>query len=268
MRRSIFVITLSLLVQISLAQNKIEKQIVLDKNKNGKTMREHIKFQGNDTIIEKIYFPNSQLNYKRQIFNDQRNGWSYTFTEKGKLLFLENYLDNKLTGITKAYYPSGKVSRVEYFRNNKHIDTADYFDENLQITMKVVYKNPCELGSKECNQVIYIYENGNKVYSYEVDNGLKSDNHKIYDQKVYLKLLQGELAVALPEKGMTIFQNNCGMCHRLDIQLIGPELNCITKKKNTDEISYIVNGGNGHPTSKLTEKEITAIIEYIKKNCP
>ena len=72
----------------------------------------------------------------------------------------------------------------------------------------------------------------------------------------------------LSEKGKTVFQNNCGMCHKLDKPFIGPALSCITNSKGETDFKAIIGGENGHPMSKLSEQEIKALIEFIQKNCP
>lgn len=254
--------------QVAFAQEKIEKKTALNKYDNGQTKREHVKYHNNDTLVEFIYFENGKVNFKRQILNNQKNGWSYTYNEKGDIIFRENYLNGNLSGELKCYYPSGQISRIEYFKDNKHIDTTTYFDESGQVIKTIAFLSPCEFGSRECNQFVTVFKNGSKVYAFNVDKGIKSENHEIYNRSDYNELMAQTNKIPLHEKGKTIFQNNCGMCHRLDKPIIGPALNCITKTKNKDDLTKIVEGESGHPTSKLTEKEINALIEYINNNCP
>ena len=268
MKYHILILITCLISQATFAQDKIEERTVLNKYDNGQTMREHIKYQGNDTLVEFVYFENGQINNKRQVINNQRNGWSYTYNEKGELIFHEHYLNNELTDDFYCYYPSGQLSRVEHYRNNTKIDTSTYFGEDGQVIKTVVFLSPCELGSRECNQFVTIFENGSKVYGYKLSKGLESENHEIYDQAVYDKLMAKENQIPLHEKGKVIFQSNCGMCHRLDKPLIGPALSCLTRTKTKDDLKQIVGGKNGHPVSKLTEEEINALMAYINKNCP
>jgi hypothetical protein len=268
MKYYILIPIICLISQVSCAQEKIDKRTVLNKYDNGQTMREHIKYQNNDTLVEFVYFENGQINYKRQVVNNQRNGWSYTYNEKGELIFQENYLNNKLSDDFYCYYPSGQISRIEHYKNNKNIDTTTYFDEDGQVIRTIAFLSPCEFGSRECNQFVTIFENDSKVYGFRVEQGIKSKNHEIYNQAVYDKLMAQEKQIPLHEKGKMIFQNNCGMCHKLDKPLIGPALSCITNTKSTEDLKKLIGGENGHPTSKLTEEEINALIEYINKNCP
>lgn len=253
--------------QISFAQENVVYRITLDKYDNGQILREHIKYHNKDTVVELIYFQNGQLKDKRQLLNNQRTGWSYSYNEKGELIFQNNYLNGNLTGVFKTFYPTGQISIIAYYKNNKKIDTTTYYNENGQVIKKVAFLLPCEFGSPECNQSVVIYENDSKIYSYEVVNGMKSENHTVYDQTVYQKIKAHEDKKPLHEKGKMIFQSNCGMCHKLDKPIIGPALNCITKTKKKDELTKIIVGKQGHPISKLTDKEIEALIEYINKNC-
>ena len=268
MKNYILILISYLIVQVSWAQEKIEKRSVLNKYDNGQTMRERVKYQNNDTLVEFVYFENGQINFKRQVVNNQRNGWSYTYNEKGVLIFQENYLNNELSDVFYCYYPSGQISRIEHYKNNKNIDTTTYFEKDGQVIRTIAFLSPCEFGSRECNQFVTIFENGSKIYGFKVEQGITYENHEIYNQAIDDKLMAQEKQIPLHEKGKMIFQNNCGMCHKLDKPLIGPALSCITKTKNIDELTKIVGGQNGHPTSKLTEEEVNALIEYINKNCP
>lgn len=259
---------LVLLGQLSCTQGRVENRTTLNKYNNGQLMRAHVKFKDNDTIVEFIYFQSGQLNHKRQLLNNQRTGWSYTYNKKGELLFRESYLNGDLTGDFKAFYPTGQISRIEHYQENKNIDTTIYYNKNGQVTMKVAYLAPCEFGSCECNQLVVVYENGSKVYSYAANNGLKSENHTVYDQAVYQKLMAKNDEVHLREEGKSIFRNNCGMCHKVDKQLVGIALDSFPKPMTADELVEILGGSKGHPSTKITGKEAEELIEYINKNCP
>lgn len=225
-----------LLGQSSCNQERVENRNTLNKYNNGQVMREHFKYKDNDTIVEFIYFQSGQLNYKRQLLNDKRTGWSYTYNKKGELVFRESYLNGHLAGDFKAFYPTGQISRIEYFKEDKNIDTTTYYDEYGYVTKNVAFLTPCDFGSCECNQSVVVYENGSKIYSYEVNHGLKSENHTVYDQLVYLRLMAEKEQVPLYNKGESLFLNNCGMCHKLDQQLVGLALNSFSKTINEDEL--------------------------------
>lgn len=257
-----------LLGQLSCTQQRVENRSTLDKYVNGQIMREHVKYEGNDTIVEFIYFQNGRVNYKRQLLNNQKTGWSYTYNKEGELLFIENYLNGNLEGAFKAFYPTGRISRIEHYRDNRNIDTTTYYNTSGQLTKEVAFLEPCDFGSCECTQVVIVYENGSKVYSYEVENGLKSENHTVYDQTAYLRLMAKSDGIPLYDTGKSIFRKNCGMCHKVDEQVVGISLASFSKTMSEDELAEILSGSKGHPSSEITEKEAEAVIEYINRNCP
>lgn len=257
-----------LLGQLYCTQERVENRTTLNKYNNGQIMREHVKYKDNDTIVEFIYFQNGQLNYKRQLLNNQRTGWSNTYNKKGELLFRESYLNGNLTGEFKVFYPAGQISRIEHYQENRNIDTTTYYNKNGQVTKKVAFLTPCDFGSCECNQLVIVYDNGSKIYSYEVNDGLKSENHTVYDQAVYLRLMVKNDQVSLYEKGKSIFRNNCGMCHKVDKQLVGIALASFPRTMSEDELVEILGGSKGHPSTRIKEKEAGELIEYINRNCP
>ena len=253
--------------QLSCSQERVEKKTTLKKYNDGQLMREQVKYKENDTIVEFIYYQNGQLNHKTQLLDNERTGWSYTYNKKGKLLFQENYLNGNLTGNFKAYYPTGQISRIEHYQENKNIDTTTYYNKNGQVTKKVVFIAPCDFGSCECTHLVIIYENGSRIYSYVVNNGLKSEIHTVYDQAAYQRLIAKNDQVPLYAKGKTIFQNNCGMCHKVDKQLVGIALSSFPRTMNEDELVEILGASKGHPSTKITEKEVEELMEYINRDC-
>ncbi len=252
---------------LSCNKEKIENKKVISKYDNGQLMQEQVKYKDNDTIVEFTYFMTGQLNQKRQLLDGQRTGWSFIYNKKGTLLFSENYLDDNLSGELKAFYPTGQVSRIENYRKNIRIDSTTYFDKNGKIEKKVVFLTPCDISSCECNQLVTIYENGSKIYSYEVSNGIKSVDQTVYDQKVYEKLLSKNEEEPLSEKGKSLFRNNCGTCHKVKNQPVGPALNSFSKTISSDELFEILIGSKGHPVGKISQEETEALIDYINKNC-
>lgn len=268
MKNLLPILLLYLAGQSTYAQEFIESRTVLNTYNNGQTMREYVKYQNKDTLVEFIYFKNGQVNSKRQVLDSQRNGWSYIFNEKGVLIFRENYKNGELCDDFYCFYPNGRISRIEKYRNNHLIDTATYFNEDGLVLRTIAYLSPCEFASPDCDLFVTIFENDSKVYGYNVYKGLKSETHIIYNQSAYAKLMAHESQIPLHVQGETIFRNNCGMCHKLDKPIVGPALSCITETTSKDDLIKIIGGDNGHNRKILTEKEIDALIEYIKTNCP
>jgi cytochrome c551/c552 len=250
--------------QISWAQDKIERKETLNTYDDGQIMREYIKYQGNDTIIEKVYYENGQLNFLYRLLDDQRNGKSLVYLENGDLVFEQFYSQGKLNVGFKCFYPDGTIQRTEKYSFDNNIDTTTYFNETGIITRKVIYKNPCEFGSSECNKTIIEYKNGTKVYSYNVTKGWKSDDHIIYNQDFYNELMQSAKKIPNLDKGKALFRANCSMCHGLDKAIVGPALNQAIKDKDDNQLYEIIVNSNTHPSSKLTKEEFDALIEFLK----
>ncbi len=152
-----------LLAQLSCTQERAESRTVLNKYASAQIVRQHVKYAGNDTVVEFRYYQNGQLNHKGQLLNDQRTGRAYTYNKKGELLFQENYLNGELSGEFKAFYPSGQISKVEHYRENRNVDTRRYYDRNGEVTKEVAYLTPCDLGSCKCDQFVIVYGNGRRV---------------------------------------------------------------------------------------------------------
>lgn len=257
-----------LVTQLSCTQEKVESRTTLNKYTDGQIMREHVKYQGNDTTIEFMYFVNGKLNHKRQLLNDQRTGRSYTYNKKGELLFMESYLKGELAGDFKAFYPTGQISRIEHYQGNQNIDTTTYYDKNGQVTKQVAFLAPCDRSSCDCDQLVDVYENGSKIYSYEVHHGSASETPTVYDQAAYLGRMAGNDQVPLSEEGRSIFRSDCGMCHKRGKQPAGVALNSFPKTMNEDELVETVAGRAGHPAIRLSEKQAEALMAYLNNNCP
>lgn len=94
----------------------------------------------------------------------------------------------------------------------------------------------------------------------------------------------GEIDPAMAKEGETIFNTNCVACHKLDVKLVGPPLNGITKKQtpewimnmilNPEEMvkkdpvakklleEYIAPMANLH----LTEDQARKLLEFFRQN--
>lgn len=268
MKRSTLLTVIILILQLSCTQGKVENRTTLSKYANGQVLREHVEYKGNDTIIEFIYFENGKLNHKRQLLNDQRTGRSYTYDKKGELLFMESYVNGALAGVFKAFYPTGQLSRIEHYQGNRNVDTTTYYDRDGQVTKQVAFLAPCDLGSCACDQLVDVYENGTKIYSYEVHHGSASETPTIHDQAAYLRRMGKSDQVSLSEEGRSLFRSDCGMCHKRDKQIAGVALNSFPKTMNEDELIGIVAGRTGHPAIRLSVKQAEALIEYMNNSCP
>ncbi|MGB0868294.1 MAG: c-type cytochrome [Flavobacteriales bacterium] len=250
--------------QVSCAQDKIERKETLNTYDGGQIMREHIKFQNNDTIIENVYFENGQLNFLYRLVNGKRNGKSLVYLENGDLVFEQYYSHGKLNDEFKSFYPDGTIQRTENYRLDNHVDTAIYYNETGTIIRKVIYKIPCEFGSSECNKMVIEYQNGTRVYSYEITKGWKSEDHIIYNHELYNELMQSTKEIPKLDKGKALFRANCAMCHSIDKPIVGPALNKAIKDKTDNQLYEIIVNSNSHPSSKLSKEEFDALMEFLK----
>lgn len=250
--------------QVSIAQNKIERQETLNTYNGGQIMREHIKYHNNDTIIEKIYYESGQLNFLYRLVNGQRSGKSLVYLENGDLVFEQFYFQGKLNGQFKCFYSNGTIQRTEKYSLDNHVDTSVYFTETGMISREVIYKTPCGLGSSECNKTVIEYKNGTKVYSYDVINGWKSDDYIVYNQDLYNELMNSARETSNLDKGKALFRANCAMCHGLDKPIVGPALNQAIKDKDDNHLYEIITNSKTHPSSKLSKEEFDALMEFLK----
>ncbi len=252
---------------LSLGTLAAQEILLRDFHENGKLLREWVRVGKTDTAVEKIYHENGNLNQKSQLVKGVKNGESFIFDEEEKLLFHQNFRNNKLDGALKCFYPSGQVSRIEHFRLGFNIDTTCHYGKNGVLQEKVIYLKPCEYGSRECNKIIEIYKEGKKVFSYKIIAGLKSDEHQVFDEQVYKRLMEVDQAVPKLEKGKAIFTYNCGMCHRFDMPIVGPVLKCITEKYTKEEIFIMLTDSDKHQKMPLSEVDFDLLINYIEENC-
>ena len=262
---------LSLLVFMMLfscQQQSVESKTTIEHYKNGQILREQVKYKDNDTTVAFIYFLNGKLNRKYQIVNSKRTGWSYTYDKKGTLLYQENYLNDALNGELKAFYTTGALFKTEHYQQNQRINTTTYYNTKGQITKKVAYLMPCDLNSCECNELITVYDNGVMVYAYEVINGIKTGKDTVYNSRLYKQLMLKNSPITAYEKGRTIFSYNCGMCHKIEQQAAGIGLKALHKPIISDELIEILAGSKGHPSTRVNDKEVVNLIEYINIHCP
>lgn len=85
------------------------------------------------------YYNNGKLDEKFENKNGVANGlvFIYGSDSSGKVWQIRNYTDDKQNGITKTFYESGKLYKVEDFKNDTLINHVFYFRENGD-TMKIL----------------------------------------------------------------------------------------------------------------------------------
>lgn len=71
--------------------------------------------------------------------------------------------------------------------------------------------------------------------------------------------------VSLYEEGKILFQQNCGMCHKIDQQAAGIALNSFPNRLRKNELFEILVEGKKHPKIKISQNETEALAEFINK---
>ncbi len=252
---------------LSLSTLVAQEVVLRDFYENGNVLREWGRVGKSDTVVENIYHPNGKLTGRYQLRDGERNGEAFVYMKDGTLLFQENYVNGQLNGVFKCFYPGGQVQRVEHYNNGAKVDTSEYFYNTGILEKKEIYQQPCYRMSGTCNFLVEVYHNNVKAYTYKVINGLKSSQYEVFDEEGYQKLMDLNKSVSLSEKGKIIFTSNCGMCHRLDKAIVGPALQCVTRKYSSEEIFKMVTDSEKHQTMPLSEEDFDLLINYIDENC-
>ena len=86
------------------------------------------------------YYSNGKLNQTFENKNGAVDGLAvlYSRDSSGKVWSVRNYNNDKQSGITKIFYPSGKLYKIETYRDDTLVDHVFYFEKNGD-TMKIIY---------------------------------------------------------------------------------------------------------------------------------
>jgi antitoxin component YwqK of YwqJK toxin-antitoxin module len=86
------------------------------------------------------YYTNGKLELTFENRNGVANGQVvlYGSDSSGKIWSIRSYQDGKKNGVSKTFYQSGRLYKIETFRNDLLVDHVFYFKENGD-TMKVNY---------------------------------------------------------------------------------------------------------------------------------
>ncbi len=67
--------------------------------------------------------------------------WKYYHENSPEIMTLENYLNGKLNGLRKVFYPSGKIAEEANYKNGKKEGSYKKYAENGIILEETIYKN-------------------------------------------------------------------------------------------------------------------------------
>ncbi len=78
-----------------------------------------------EKVMEKVYYPNGQLEYVGRFQNGVEHGeWKYYY-ENGTLKYVENWENGLEHGINYDYSPDGQVYRELHYEKGKLVRTVD-----------------------------------------------------------------------------------------------------------------------------------------------
>jgi antitoxin component YwqK of YwqJK toxin-antitoxin module len=162
---------------------------------------------GTERTYVRMFYENGKRSAEGLYMNQVKDSvWTYYSEYDGSLRIRESYRDGKLDGITRSYYPGGKVSEeVEWKQGVKEGSWKQYY-ENGVTRLSGNYKNNLLNGAYEVyfsnssimirgtyfdnksNGTWHYYDDaGNEIYSLEYVNGTPADLEK------YDKLIQDTL---------------------------------------------------------------------------
>jgi len=67
--------------------------------------------------------------------------WKYYHEDSKEVMTIENYVNGKLDGIRKVFYPSGKIAEETNYKNGKKEGAYKKYAENGIVLEETIYKN-------------------------------------------------------------------------------------------------------------------------------
>ncbi len=120
--------TYALLILLLLASCSTHRYVA-SSHPNGKPeVVIYMKGKGDDAqkVMEKVYYPNGQMEYVGHFLNGVENGeWVYYY-ENGTRKFVEHWKEGLEDGIHYDYSPDGQVYRELHYEKGKLLKTVDH----------------------------------------------------------------------------------------------------------------------------------------------
>lgn len=89
-----------------------------------------------------FYNQNGNKVSEGKLVNKQYVGeWKYYHLDSPKIMTTENYVNGKLSGIRKVFYPSGKIAEEANYKNGQKDGTYKKYLENGIVLEESIYKN-------------------------------------------------------------------------------------------------------------------------------
>lgn len=261
----VFSFVLILFCQMACGQDGIERRKVLNSFEDGSVLRERIKYLDKDTLEERIYHDNGNLQSIKQWYNGRLNGKSLVYDYEGPLVFREFYENHKLHGEFTCYYKNGNIQRTQHYQKGHEVDTTIYYNEVGDIESQEIFEIPCMFGDNTCSKTVVKYSKGKPSYSYKVIDGRQSKDHHVINQALYNLEFKKEEEVSSLEKGKSLYVKYCAACHGVNNPIVGPALKPLVKERENNVVFDLYTGSKMHPKTPLNKEEYNSLLEYIRR---
>lgn len=111
-----------------------------------------------DSVEVKTIYYNDKSKTQTQYQNGIRNGWTKYIDANGNITSEGTYVNNKMEGEFRAYYPDGKIMMKAFYKSGLLDDMAYFYFPNGKVQKETKY---------ERNKILFIREydkNGNLLY--------------------------------------------------------------------------------------------------------
>jgi len=111
-----------------------------------------------DSIEVKTFYYDDRSQSQTQYQNGIRNGWTKNIDANGNITAEGTYVNNKMEGEFRAYYPDGKIMMKAYYKNGLLDGVTSQYFPNGKVQKETKY---------ELNKIIFMREydkSGNLLY--------------------------------------------------------------------------------------------------------
>ena len=100
-------------------------------------------FNSNDNSCYSIFYnQNKNKVSEGKLVNKLYEGeWKYYHEDSNLIMTSENYINGKLNGLRKVFYPSGKIAEEAYYKNGIKVGSYKKYAENGIVLEESLYKN-------------------------------------------------------------------------------------------------------------------------------
>ena len=223
----------------------LDEDLLYDKNKN--VIIPSFYTHPKNGIME-LYLPNGNLFMSISYKNNKKNGFTKCYSKKNqKLLWEQNYTNDKLDGITKKYYSDGSLEREETFIMGIKEGVDKYYDADGYLEQEEMWAKNQRNGFAR-----KYYTNGQVKHEAFFKNDLQDGNTKEYYESGKLEYegeFKNDSAIGW---GIRYYENG-------NIMWKSPH-----GKTKGEEIKYYDNGNIEFRIESIGEKRNGKFTDYFK----